>query len=70
MPWFCAPFPKNVGVGTLDVDSLCVQALENTKGTIFAERAVMLLGAKLGRDVAHKILEDATGKRIAQNKRV
>ena len=46
------------------------QNLENTKGTIFAERAVMLLGAKLGRDVAHKILEDATGKSIAQNKRL
>src|SRR5208283_2018709 len=29
--------------------------LENTNGAIFAERAMMLLGAKLGRDAAHKI---------------
>ena len=29
------------------------------KGLIFAERAMMLLGSKLGRDVAHKILEAA-----------
>ena len=34
--------------------------IEKTKGVIFAERAMMLLGAKLGRDVAHKILESAT----------
>src|ERR1700677_1632776 len=33
--------------------------IENTNGAIFAERAMMLLGAKLGRDVAHKILDAA-----------
>ncbi|MGA7685461.1 MAG: 3-carboxy-cis,cis-muconate cycloisomerase [Terriglobales bacterium] len=33
--------------------------IENTNGAIFAERAMMLLGAKLGRDVAHKVLEAA-----------
>jgi 3-carboxy-cis,cis-muconate cycloisomerase len=33
--------------------------IENTNGAIFAERAMMLLAAKLGRDVAHKILEAA-----------
>ncbi len=33
--------------------------IENTYGAIFAERAMMLLGAKLGRDAAHKILETA-----------
>jgi 3-carboxy-cis,cis-muconate cycloisomerase len=36
--------------------------IENTSGAIFAERAVMLLGAKLGRDVAHKILGAAAMK--------
>ena len=30
--------------------------IENTRGAIFAERAMMLLGAKLGRDVAHRIV--------------
>jgi 3-carboxy-cis,cis-muconate cycloisomerase len=36
--------------------------VQNTNGAIFAERAMMLLGAKLGRDVAHKILEAAARK--------
>ncbi len=36
--------------------------IENTNGAIFAERAMMLLGAKLGRDVAHKILNSAVKK--------
>jgi 3-carboxy-cis,cis-muconate cycloisomerase len=36
--------------------------IENTNGAIFAERAMMLLGAKLGRDVAHGILEEAVRK--------
>src|SRR5271170_4499782 len=36
--------------------------IENTNGEIFAERAMMLLAAKLGRDVAHKILESAARK--------
>jgi 3-carboxy-cis,cis-muconate cycloisomerase len=36
--------------------------IRNTNGAIFAERAMMLLGAKLGRDVAHKILEAAARK--------
>ncbi len=39
--------------------------IEATKGVIFAERAMMLLGDKLGRDVAHKLLEEATRKSIA-----
>ncbi len=38
--------------------------IENTNGTIFAERAMMLLGAELGRDVAHKILQAATMKSV------
>jgi 3-carboxy-cis,cis-muconate cycloisomerase len=36
--------------------------IENTNGAIFAERAMMILGAKLGRDVAHKILTSAVKK--------
>jgi 3-carboxy-cis,cis-muconate cycloisomerase len=46
------------------------QNIENTKGLIFAERVMMLLAAKLGRDVAHKLLEEATAKSLAQNKRL
>jgi 3-carboxy-cis,cis-muconate cycloisomerase len=36
--------------------------VENTNGAIFAERAMMMLGAKLGRDVAHQILNAAVKK--------
>jgi 3-carboxy-cis,cis-muconate cycloisomerase len=42
--------------------------IESTKGVIFAERAMMLLGASLGRDVAHKLVEDATRKSVAQGR--
>jgi len=35
-----------------------------THGVIFAERAMMLLGAAVGRDVAHEILERATRRSI------
>ncbi|MFZ0277935.1 MAG: 3-carboxy-cis,cis-muconate cycloisomerase [Candidatus Sulfotelmatobacter sp.] len=42
--------------------------IENTNGAVFAERAMMLLGAKLGRDVAHKILEAATRKSAEESK--
>jgi 3-carboxy-cis,cis-muconate cycloisomerase len=38
--------------------------IENTNGAIFAERAMMLLGAKLGRDVAHKGVEAAVRKSV------
>ncbi len=36
--------------------------IENTNGAIFAERAMLLLAPKLGRDVARKILEAAARK--------
>ncbi len=42
--------------------------IENTNGIIFAERAMMLLGARLGRDAAHKLLEEATRQSVAQKK--
>jgi 3-carboxy-cis,cis-muconate cycloisomerase len=44
------------------------QNIANKRGLIFAERAMMLLAAELGRDVAHKHLEDAIQKSIAQKK--
>jgi len=53
----------------LSVDAARMRSnLENTKGVIFAERAMMLLGVSLGRDVAHKVLEEATRKGIAQGR--
>jgi 3-carboxy-cis,cis-muconate cycloisomerase len=42
--------------------------IENTNGVIFAERAMMLLGAKLGRDVAHKLLEAAVLKSVKEGR--
>ncbi len=39
-----------------------------TLGVVFAERASILLGKALGRDAAHRILEDATRKSIEQGK--
>jgi 3-carboxy-cis,cis-muconate cycloisomerase len=42
--------------------------IENANGAIFAERAMMLLGAKLGRDVAHKILEVAVRRSVREGR--
>jgi len=42
--------------------------IENTNGLIFAERAMLLLGAKLGRDVAHKIIEGAARRSVNENR--
>jgi 3-carboxy-cis,cis-muconate cycloisomerase len=42
--------------------------IERTNGLIFAERAMMLLGSKLGRDVAHKILDAATTKSVSEGR--
>jgi 3-carboxy-cis,cis-muconate cycloisomerase len=44
------------------------QNIANTRGLIFAERVMMLLAAQLGRDVAHKLLEDTIQKSVTQNK--
>ena len=44
--------------------------LESNHGTVFAERATMLLGAELGRDVAHKLLEEAIRKGTKQKRRL
>jgi 3-carboxy-cis,cis-muconate cycloisomerase len=42
--------------------------IQNTNGLIFAERAMMLLGSMLGRDVAHKILEGAARKSVDEGR--
>ena len=42
--------------------------LDATEGLVFAERATMLLGAELGRDVAHKIIEEAIRKNKKQKR--
>jgi len=53
----------------LSVDSARMRAnIEATEGVIFAERAMILLGTSLGRDVAHKLLEEATRKSVAQGR--
>jgi 3-carboxy-cis,cis-muconate cycloisomerase len=44
--------------------------IDATQGVIFAERAAMLLGAKLERDVARKILQDAVKKSTKQKRRL
>jgi 3-carboxy-cis,cis-muconate cycloisomerase len=44
--------------------------IESTRGTIFAEKAMMLLGNTLGRDVAHKTLEEATRRSNAEGRRL
>lgn len=38
--------------------------IEETRGVIFAEHAMILLGASLGRDAAHKLLEDAVRQSV------
>jgi len=42
--------------------------IDATRGVVFAERAMMLLGEKLGRDIAHKLLEEATRQSVAQGR--
>jgi 3-carboxy-cis,cis-muconate cycloisomerase len=44
--------------------------IENTDGAIFAERAMMLLAANVGRDVAHSILNAAVKKSTEQGRRL
>ncbi len=42
--------------------------IDATRGAIFAERAMILLGKSLGRDAAHKLLEAATRRSIAEGR--
>jgi 3-carboxy-cis,cis-muconate cycloisomerase len=53
----------------LSVDTVRMREnIDATHGVVFAERAMMLLGSKLGRDVAHKVLEEATRKSATEGK--
>jgi 3-carboxy-cis,cis-muconate cycloisomerase len=50
----------------LSVDSAQMRLnIEATLGTIFAEKAMILLSQNLDRDTAHKLLEEATRKAVA-----
>jgi 3-carboxy-cis,cis-muconate cycloisomerase len=42
--------------------------IDATRGTIFAERAMMLLAGKLGRDVAYKMVEEAVRQSMARRR--
>jgi 3-carboxy-cis,cis-muconate cycloisomerase len=53
----------------LSVDPVRMRAnIDATHGVVFAERAMMLLGSKLGRDAAHKLVEQATRESVMQGK--
>jgi len=55
----------------LSVDRARMRAnLDATRAVIFAERAMMLLGEKLGRDVAFKLLDQATRQSVIQGRRL
>ncbi len=55
----------------LAVDPARMRAnIEATQGVVFAERAAMLLGKKLGRPAAHKILEDAARRSAEQRQKL
>ena len=42
--------------------------IDATQGAIFAERAMMLLARKIDRDVAHKLMREATQQSVAQGR--
>src|ERR1700685_637728 len=53
----------------LTVDPARMRAnVEATHGVIFAERVMLMLGPTIGRDVAHKMLEESTRKSIAERR--
>ena len=52
---------------SIDKEKMSIN-IENTNGAVFAERATMMLGAKLGRDVAHKIVEAAVRKSVKEGR--
>jgi 3-carboxy-cis,cis-muconate cycloisomerase len=45
-----------------------MQNLKATRGSIFAEKAAMILSSKLGREAAHKILEQATDSKLLRRR--
>lgn len=55
----------------LTVDAPRMRANINaTRGAIFAERAMMLLGNKMGRDAAYKLMDEAVRRSAQQNQRL
>jgi 3-carboxy-cis,cis-muconate cycloisomerase len=54
---------------TVDIDRMRAN-IDATRGVIFAERAMMLLGEELGRDIAHKLLEEATRRSVLEGRRL
>lgn len=55
----------------LTVDETRMRAnIHATRGVIFAERAMIMLGKNLGRDVAHRLLEEATRQSVQQGRRL
>lgn len=55
----------------LSVDTKRMRAnLEATNGIVFAERAMMLLAPRIGRDTAHKLIESAARKSVQEGKRL
>jgi 3-carboxy-cis,cis-muconate cycloisomerase len=57
--------------GGLIVDEARMRAnVDSTGGAVFAERAMILLGASLGRDVARRILEEAIRRSVTQGRKL
>ncbi|HLK21613.1 MAG TPA: 3-carboxy-cis,cis-muconate cycloisomerase [Bryobacteraceae bacterium] len=54
---------------TVDPSRMCAN-IEATRGVIFAERAALLLSAKLGRDRAHELLSQASRESVSQKRRL
>jgi 3-carboxy-cis,cis-muconate cycloisomerase len=55
----------------LDVDKARMRAnIEATRGAVFSERAMILLGSAMGRDAAHKFVGEAVRKSVAQGRRL
>ncbi|HEY6308985.1 MAG TPA: hypothetical protein VI488_21290 [Candidatus Angelobacter sp.] len=55
----------------LTVDAGRMRAnIEATSGVIFAERAMMILGEKLGRDAVYKIVDEAARRSVEHEQRL
>jgi 3-carboxy-cis,cis-muconate cycloisomerase len=55
----------------VEVNAACmIENIKATRGVIFSERIVMILGKSMGRDVAHKLLEKATARCAPENRQL
>ncbi len=55
----------------LDINAVQMRAnIDATRGSVFAERAAMLLGAAMDREVAQKIIEEAVRRSAAQRRKL